>query len=73
MKNFERFIYAYTSELKKHGHIIRKGQIAFNTLDKLFPDLAKKIVGTKYDPFYDDSKLNSFFKYIFELLNVKEE
>lgn len=48
---------------------LRKGQIAFNELYEKHPEVANKIRGTIYDPFYQDSRLPDFYKKVEELLN----
>lgn len=42
------------SELKYSGY--RYGQVLFNTLARVRPDLSEQIRGTKLDPFYADVK-----------------
>jgi hypothetical protein len=42
----------------------RQGQAAYNCLHQVNSGLAHEINNTEVDPFYDDSKLNSFFQYI---------
>lgn len=50
---------------------IRVGQKAFNDFAEKYPDLAEKIRGTEFDPFYDDSKLESFYLRVNTLLNLR--
>jgi len=50
---------------------LRKGQIAFNELYEKHPDVANKIRGTIFDPFYIDSRLPDFYKKVEELLDNK--
>jgi hypothetical protein len=54
-------------EMKKNKHL-RYGQILFNKLVELRPDLSEKIRGTEYDPFYcestDETKFHEFIKLI---------
>lgn len=38
----------------------RYGQAVFNTCHSLFPKIADNLRGTKYDPFYDDTRVDSF-------------
>lgn len=38
----------------------RLGQWAFNTLHEVKPVLANEIRGTKFDPFYQDSRIGDF-------------
>ncbi|OFX55448.1 MAG: hypothetical protein A2046_12265 [Bacteroidetes bacterium GWA2_30_7] len=35
----------------------RNGQVFFNTLQHLFPDVANSVTGKTFDPFYDDNKI----------------
>lgn len=44
----------------------RTGQALFNILDELRPDLAKKIVGTIIDPFYNDNHIERFKAFLEE-------
>jgi hypothetical protein len=39
----------------------RDGQIAFNALHDIAPDVAEKIRGTDADPFHDDERLDAFW------------
>ena len=50
---------------------IRVCQKAFNDFAEKYPDLAEKIRGTEFDPFYDDSKLESFYLRVNTLLNLR--
>lgn len=42
----------------------REGQFWFNLLSSYRPDLARQIRATQFDPFYDDSRLQSFVTYV---------
>ena len=42
----------------------RRGQAYFNHLDKHRKDITFNIIGTKLDPFYDNSRLNDFLEYV---------
>lgn len=35
----------------------RRGQFLYNELKRVNPDLATKILGTRFDPFYDDERI----------------
>jgi hypothetical protein len=48
-------------------HPLREGQIAFNRLYVLNPELAEQVRGTEADPFYDDSRLPAFHERVEEL------
>ena len=43
---------------------MREGQVYFNVLYKMKPELANKITGTELDPFYQDEKLGEFLSFI---------
>lgn len=45
----------------------RKGQTWFNSLSVLYPSVAESIRGTENDPFYNDEKIDAFFKEITEI------
>lgn len=56
----EAFFYHKTRVLiNDHGQ--REGQAAFNALFLVRPDIANKIRGTEYDPYYEDERLDSFY------------
>lgn len=51
--------------LTRHKHAsIRHGQLAYNTLHDIKPELALAINGTEHDPFYMDERLDDFFVYV---------
>jgi hypothetical protein len=52
---------SYTANKSSH---IRKGQQYFNSLYEINPVLADKVRTTEADPFYNDNKLEAFFKAI---------
>ena len=43
---------------------LRLGQIHYNVLFAMKPDLALGLAGTEADPFYQDSRLNKFFDWL---------
>ena len=45
----------------------RTGQAYFNIVHTYYPDIAEQVRGTKYDCFYDDSKIEIFKQRIIEL------
>ena len=47
----------------------RRGQNWFNTLRNLHPNLAREIVGTEADPFYDDNKVELFLDWVHQSLD----
>lgn len=46
--------------------MLRRGQVMFNVLSEIKPEMARDIMDTDKDPFYDDSKIPEFIKYINE-------
>ena len=42
----------------------RAGQTAFNVLRRVKPDLAERVRGTDFDPFYRDKVLHDFYKFV---------
>ena len=42
----------------------RQGQVAFNILADIRPDISTKIQGTERDPFYDDERLLAFYDFV---------
>lgn len=44
----------------------RRGQTYFNVLAEERPDLSERIRGSALDPFYDDSRLDSFLPWVAE-------
>ena len=41
---------------------LRRGQIFFNCLHELYPEVAAQIRASDIDPFYDDSKIKVFLQ-----------
>lgn len=41
---------------------MRVGQVAFNVVHTLYPDLADEFRNTDIDPFYNDEKTQAFLK-----------
>lgn len=46
---------------------LRRGQYAFCCLRNQKIELARRIIATKADPFYDDSRLEEFWKTLKEI------
>lgn len=44
---------------------LRQGQAASNALYLLRPDLAAKVTASDIDPFYDDSKIDRFYEWLY--------
>lgn len=42
----------------------RLGQVYFHVLHGMNPDLAAKVQGTAYDPFYVDARIEQFLLYV---------
>jgi len=53
----------------KYQNTMRPGQITFNGLADLRPDLAEKITGTSADPFYNDGNLEAFWDKVTEIIS----
>lgn len=51
--NYHSFRLATQQEWSEHPHL-RLGQVYFNLLHDLRPDLANKLRGSLHDPFYKD-------------------
>lgn len=51
--------------MNENNHL-RVGQSFFVILHECYPDIAVRITGTKYDPFYVDENLYELFKLIVE-------
>lgn len=51
----------------------RVGQVAFNTLAQMRPDLAEKYRGTRFDPFYCDVRPHGHETIAVFLAHVQEE
>ena len=43
---------------------LRWGQVMFNTLYEVRPDLAEQVRGTDIDPFYDDARGLAFMAFV---------
>jgi hypothetical protein len=56
---------------KMETNKLRVGQKAFNDFAEKYPELVEKITGTEFDPFYDDSKIESFYLRVNTLLNLR--
>lgn len=59
---YEMFVHDYTIMCARTK--LRQGQLAFNNLWAIRPDLSERIRATDLDPFYDDSRLGDFFAYV---------
>lgn len=57
------------ADMEKWPHL-RLGQAVFNAAHRRNP-LVTRLTGTVVDPFYDDSKVDSFLARIRELFGVK--
>jgi hypothetical protein len=51
----------------KHPQL-REGQLWFNAVACIWPDIAERVRGTDIDPFYDDEKLEAFKSYLFDIV-----
>ena len=66
MRRYYEFCKAVAIELRRSN--LREGQVWYNTLQEMHPDIANKVVGTFRDPFYDDSILPDFHLFVYELM-----
>lgn len=60
LEEFERLLRLSLSDVDE----LRLGQSFFSYLHEDYPDIAKRIVGTIYDPFYEDENLYNLFELI---------
>ncbi len=44
----------------------RRGQVWFNALHRVRPDLSEKVRGTQFDPFYQDDRVPKFINWLAE-------
>lgn len=57
--------YIHASEkFRKSNPTMREGQAYMNVLFEMYPEIYKRITGTEYDCFYDDSRIFHFFSEI---------
>lgn len=71
--HFNKYQFKTLSNLREAN--LRKGQSIFNEVCKLFPKEANTLVGTVYDCFYDDNKIDLFLekmKQLTEFVSPKE-
>ena len=62
--NFIRYLDKVQEVYDEHYPVLRLGQVYFNELVNVAPNLAAKITGTEHDPFYSDEKIIEFVKYV---------
>ena len=53
-RTFESFVALAQQKHAEYRGEMRYGQVVFNTLHHVRPDIAKQLVGTREDPFYRD-------------------
>ena len=51
----------------------RKGQLAFNIISMVRPDIAKKLLNTVADPYYNDSNIPAFWAAVSQALKQERE
>lgn len=56
----------------EHKDILRFGQSVFIALEFKYPELAEIVRNTKYDPFYDDKKLEDLTFFLNQIADVKD-
>ena len=59
--NYSEF-YVLLEEYIKKWPLQRKGQVAFNLMNLLYPTIANELRGTHLDPFYNDDKTDDFIR-----------
>jgi hypothetical protein len=64
---FNDFVRAVSAN--QQSRHLRRGQLAFDTLQRLNPKLAAVISGTKWDPYYDDEVAPRFFQFVEKFWN----
>lgn len=57
---FSKEFWAIVASKQREGQ--RKGQAVFNTAYDMFPKEVGEIVSTKWDPFYNDSRVSLFLE-----------
>ena len=72
MTAFDRYFDTARATLRAKAGQLRAGQVAYNTLADLHPDLAEQVHGTDRDPFYIDARLPAFFLFLREHLHVED-
>jgi hypothetical protein len=68
LSEFFSFISRLTEDRPEYE---RLGQRAFNLLYSTHPEIANQIRGTKYDPFYVDSKIVDFLVKLLEFVHIE--
>lgn len=58
---FADFVNGFSGKRPKH---LRLGQWAFNLLHESYPEIAREITGTVFDPFHRDDRIPSFLSYL---------
>ena len=51
-------------QMRRYQPAWRLGQTFSNVLHEYRPDLAKKMIGGNYDPFYQDEKIPAFISWL---------
>jgi len=69
--NKEDFIKHIHNKKSTTPHL-RLGQIAFNEIYDLLPDVACKLRATEYDPFYNDDRTNMFIDKCYDMIYLKK-
>jgi len=57
-------VFSLSRESKKSDPTYRDGQVLFNALCKLHPDVADAIKGTVFNPFYNDECIDQCVEYL---------
>lgn len=61
---FEEFVMAFEQYSVLNAGKFRRGQALYNFLAMVRPELARAIVGSRFDPFYNDGNIDRCFEFI---------
>ncbi len=64
------YIKVVCGKFQKDHPYLRYGQVIFNYVYSLYPEVANKIRGSEYDCFYEDEKVDFFLELV---KKIKEE
>ncbi len=71
--NFKNNILQLAEEtIKEHPHL-KKGQVVFNVIYEMFPDIGNNIRASEIDPSHNDDNIDCFFNYLKKKLYNKEK
>lgn len=64
MDELVQAVHKLATELQDENPTWRRGQCAFNALNRLRPELADKVRTTNADPFYRDDRVDAFWDWL---------